>query len=148
MTDINIPNLRLFVGALREVVETVPEAAAVDMQSIKAPVCGTPGCHAGLAMLAMDRLGVPKPINGADYYRFPDQEDRLSEYLVPGMPAVRGYSSGIQRWADEHPEVWGNKCGNMMFAVGVAFDQDTEKFPSRVIADWWADVLDRLEAKP
>ena len=37
MSDINIPNLRLFVGALREVVETVPEAEAVDLQSTRPP---------------------------------------------------------------------------------------------------------------
>lgn len=143
----NIEHLRLFVKALQEVVETIPEAAAVDMQSITAPKCGTPGCHAGLAMLAMDRLGVPELRGGSRYYRFPDQEDRLSEYLLPGAQAGGCYSSALQRWSDENPVAWGNNYGNGMFASGVAFGQDTCKFPGKVIADWWTAVLDRLEAK-
>lgn len=57
MTDFNIPNLRLFVGALREVVETVPEASSVNMNSIRQHSCGRPGCHAGLAMLALESQG-------------------------------------------------------------------------------------------
>ena len=78
MSDINIDNLRQFVGALREVVDTEPSAAVVDMKSECKPACGTPGCHAGLAMLALDRLGFPD-LSDDRGYQFMNQAIRLSE---------------------------------------------------------------------
>lgn len=145
MSDINIPNLRLFVGALRQVVETVPEAAAVDLQSITPPVCGTPGCHAGIAMLAMDRLGVPDP-SGDDRYSFVDQARRLSDYLLPGLPSVDEELTAIEEWARENQGAWGCRHGGGMFASPLAFGQESYGFPSTVIVNKWAAVLDRLES--
>lgn len=144
MTDINIHNLRLFVGALREVVEAVPEAQVVNLQSTRYPSCCTPGCHAGLAMLALDRLGVPGPYG----YAYDIQAKRLSDYLMT-EPSSDGYSTKLQEWAEENPDVWGGPHGDWMFTSGVAFgESDRATFQSTIIADKWAAVLARLEEKP
>ena len=143
--DINVKNLRLFVGALRQVVETLPEAAVVNLKSIRPPVCGAPGCHAGLAMLALDLLGVPDYSGGARYYRFGDQSSRLSDYLLPAVLHDDEGLTAIEKWAQENQDAWGNYYGGGMFASPIAFGQTSYAFPSTVIVDKWAAVLTRLE---
>lgn len=145
MNDINIPGLRLFVGALRQVVETLPEAKTVDLESINPPSCGTPGCHAGLAMLALDLLGVPDYSGGARHYRFRDQASRLSDYLLPAALHDDEGFTAIEKWAQENLDAWGNHYGDGMFASAIAFGQESNEFPSTVIVDWWEAVLARLE---
>ena len=146
MNEINIPNLRLFVGALREVVDTLPEAEVVNLQSISPPTCGTPGCHAGLAMLALDLLGVPDHSRGGRYC-YEDQATRLSDYLIPEMPSFDGNLTTLQLWSEANPDVWDGECGSGMFSSARAFGQPSAEFPSTVIVDKWAAVLDRLEKK-
>lgn len=149
--SINIDNLRLFVGALREVVDTLPEAEHVNMMSTMRPSCGTPGCHAGLAMLALDRLGVPSGPFG-NRYSFSLQANRLSYYLM-GMDPDEMIDDPMERpviakWAHDNPDDWGCKYGLGMFSSGDAFNKYSDVFPSTVIANWWAAVLARLEKKP
>lgn len=134
----NIENLRLFVAALREVVDTLPEAQEVNMMSISPPAWGAPGCHAGLAALALDRLGAP-PKGGE--YDFELEAARLAEFL--GFDGKRNLTD----WAYTRPDEWGGYGGGLMFAHHSAFGQDSKIFPARVIADHWAGVLERIEEK-
>ena len=148
--DINVPRLRLFVGALREVVETLPEAAVVDLKSVKPPTCGTPGCHAGLAMLALDLLGVEEPPFHFGSYDYSFQALRLSNYLMDDKSDQPEPTTAlpVSVWAEKNFDAWGGPFGLYMFASPSAFGVHENTFPSAVIVNKWAAVLDRLESKP
>ena len=137
--EINIERLQGFVKTLQSMKQDMP----IDMGSSAKPQCGTPGCHAGLVMLALDKMGIKQTEwclrNDLYYYR--DHAHRLARYLSKSEEANMG---DLEYWASGHPEIWGNDSGLYMFGNGLAFDQDTDYFPSSVIVDHWAGVLDRL----
>lgn len=133
----NIDNLERFVDALAQVVD---EHSTVDMMSINEPVCGTPGCHAGLAYLALRQMGEYTEPFG--HYRYLLVADRLAKFL---LGSARNYD--LQNWAYKNQGLWGNEHGEYMFCSGSAFGQDSSAFPSRVILDHWRGVLERCRAE-
>lgn len=135
-----VEHLENFVSALYAVIETNPELHEVDMGSVEAPECGTPGCHAALSKAALDRLGV-EPCG--EEYRFTAQADRLSAYLT-GEVRLGGEVRPLESWAENNPSLWGNSFGLRMLRSGSAFDQHSERFPAHIIAAHWARVLERI----
>lgn len=133
----NIDNLERFVDALASVVGEYPE---VDMTSIEAPVCGTPGCHAGLAYLALLRLGVITEPFGR--YSFLLAADYLAKFLLGSARR-----DDLKNWAYKNRGRWGNEHGEYMFCSGRAFGQDSDTFPSYIILDHWRGVLARCRAE-
>ena len=135
---INIKRLQRFVKTLQAMKQDMP----IDMASTENPQCGTPGCHAGLAMLALDKMGIKqtKYFISEGYYSI-DQSNRLARYL---FAQKRATYRDLKNWAYENRKIWGNGFGERMFSIGLAFDQTTGRFPSSVIVDHWAGVLDRL----
>ena len=136
--EINIKRLQRFVKTLQSMKQDI----RINMNSPAKPRCGTPGCHAGLAMLALDKMRVKQTkcfINHGYHYR--DQANRLARYLFRSKDVD---FIALKAWAEFHVEIWGNGEGYSMFEYGMAFDQDTDFFPSSVIVDHWAGVLDRL----
>lgn len=134
----NIDNLARFVEALAQVVGKHP---TVDMMSTNEPVCGTPGCHAGLAYLALRQMGEYTEPFGR--YRYPLWADRLAEFL---LGSGKKYYD-LREWADENALCWGNMNGMAMFCCGSAFEQARDVFPSHIIRDHWRGVLARCRAE-
>lgn len=135
--SINVERLEQFVEALAQVIESDPEAHEVDMGSGLPPACGTPGCHAGLAMLALNRIGVE---GVPDEYDYGDESRRLSVWLLETP------FTGLRAWASGNQALWGNPHGSSMFSDPIAFGQKKARFPAAVIRDHWRGVLARVKA--
>ena len=138
--QINIKRLQRFVKTL----QAMEQDMLINMVDGIEPECGTPGCHAGLAMLALDKMGIKQTewwVNNG-LYCYKDQADRLARYLFGSKEANGKY---LIRWALRYPKIWGNDKANFMLLDGIAFGQDTDYFPSSVIVDHWVGVLDRLK---
>ena len=136
-----VKNLEKFVDALYAVIESTPELHDVDMDAVELPACGIPGCHAALAKAALDRLGV-EPCG--EEYRFPAQVGRLSAYLTGTEVSLDAEMRPLESWACSNPHQWGNTSGPWMFSSCYAFNQISNRFPARIIADHWARVLERI----
>ena len=135
--EINIERLQRFVKTLQAIRQDMP----ICILSRENPQCGTPGCHAGLVMLALDKMRIKQTeyyINKG--YDFRDQGDRLARYLFAHKER---HKLDLENWAGENPEIWGNDYGDNLFFAAEAFDKDTYRFPSSVIVNHWAGVLDR-----
>lgn len=138
MNHPDIEKLEQFVAALYEAAEEFPET---DMSSINPPACNTPGCHAGLAAVALDRLGVPAP-EIYPRYSFIKEATLLTRFLFDDTTLDE---EALEEWAAENPNLWGNEDGAGMFWDGTAFGQASRCFPSRIIAEHWNGVLRRLK---
>ena len=136
--EIKIKRLQRFVKTLQSMEQDMP----IDMDGALEPRCGTPGCHAGLVMLALDKMGLKQTeyyLN--EGYDYCDQADRLARYLFASKKRDK---SDLENWAFQNPKIWGNQRGLGLFVHGESFGQTTDSFPSSVIVDHWAGVLDRL----
>jgi hypothetical protein len=133
MPTIKLDRLERYVEALKSVVADFPE---VDMHSLENPECGTPGCHAGLARMALKRCGVKR----GKWVDFSDEADALARYLFRLPRATR---ITLDDWAGKNADLWGGGYGMFMFSSKHAFGQATNCFPSSVIAEHWAGVLER-----
>ena len=140
---INLGNLKKFVGALKALPPTV-----INMSSSDNPLCGTPGCFAGLiSMTDLEDLKhlyaceQEKSLFLRDPYDYSDWGAALAIYL--------GFSGKIemQNWAEENPLIWGNSGGGSMFSWGLAFGQVRQEFSHLIIVEHWAKVLERLESE-
>lgn len=88
----------------------------VDMNSIKVPVCNTPGCFAGELYLAMNNLGVPS--TKYQIYNYDLQANRFVNYITNGKYSD---SDDMLSWAYHNPNIWRNNCGLYMFKSIEAF---------------------------
>ena len=146
--DINLGHLTQFVEGLKALPPTV-----VDMESVEAPICGTPGCHAGLVSLVSEAI----PELGRLYkiaYSVGDHRKRyyytmwgeaLGEFLL-GRVLESSSKYLLTSMAGRYGEWWGNTDGISMFSHGQAFGQGSDNFPHQVIVDHWAEVLERTKA--
>lgn len=98
------------------------------------PSCGTPGCHAGWADIALN------PYN-TERRSFHCGKIALAEFLGFDDPY------NLKEWARLNPEIWGNSYGELMFCSGRAFGQSPSiDFPATVLVDHWRGVGERLKA--
>ena len=148
----NKDKLKEFVNALDELSDDVKDMG-VKMSSTKEPVCGTPGCHAGLiSIVAKDlpemkdtykrllilKLGIK--CNNFALYSFQIWADTLTDFL--------GFKDkyGLMDWAVDNPKLWGNKRGEYMFSFWQAFTGDEyKKITHRDIINHWKQVLVNIE---
>lgn len=148
--ELNLARLEAFVEALREVSQR-EELAEVDMASAESFSKDRPGCHAALAGEALNLLGVPPRQVKYLRYSFQAEGARLGDFLFDepptSSPLSAYYRDGgydlLTEWAYTNPDDWGNPHGSGMFCSEEAFGQVDERFPSSVIADHWAEVLQR-----
>jgi hypothetical protein len=106
----NTKHFRTLVEALNRLPEPIKNDY-VDMKSTKEPVCGTPGCFAGLISIVADDIPELKQLYGGGKYYYSLWEFALNEYLECNFPA----------WAGRHPEIWDNEYGTFMFFSNDAF---------------------------
>lgn len=105
----------------------------VGVCSLKNNTCGSPGCHAGWAYLA---LVDSDPEEGAATYS--KGHKALARFL-----GFRNTPS-LENWANRNPDIWGNGYGAGMFSNCFAFGKRVDIFPASVLADHWEGVGQRL----
>lgn len=98
--------------------------------------CGTPGCHAGWAYIAL--AGFP-PQDGQTNYL--DGAELLAEHL-----GFYDYDE-LEEWAEDNPDLWGNENGDCMFSHSEAFGEVCSEFPAQVLVDHWRAVGERLRER-
>jgi hypothetical protein len=144
----NIKNLTIFVNALKMLPKKIQNNPC-DMSSMKEPNCKTPGCHASLIYLAK----VPEiiAIYGANKeYNYKKWAEALSIFLLGDDKGIDSGSVGIniglplEIWAQQNPELWGNKWGSGMFSDEQAFGMYNKNFAHIIIIKHWAEVLERV----
>lgn len=111
-----------------EKLKTLNPLELVAMMAIKIPSCGTPGCHAGWAAVALK-------VSGNSYQA---GAKALAEYL--------GFDSDddLKAYMKHRPHIWGNEHGYGMFCSCIAFDEPSGEFPLSVIIRHWEKVAERL----
>lgn len=101
-------------------------------------LCGTPACHGGWALVALQPVASERAEQR--WWRYSDGADFLAEYL--------GFEGRyfLQEWAERNPQIWGSECGAFMFrSEGYkAFGRDTNDLTLLDIAAWYLGVADRL----
>ncbi len=162
----NKNKLKEFVNALGALSDDVKDWD-VSMVSEDKPECGTPGCHAGLISIVAKELpemqdlykshfySIHGVLNESNYpysiwedvyeyesnYRYSIWADTLAEFLDIKN---RRY---LNEWADNNPELWGNKFGIGMFCRWSAFTNESgKKLTHRDIINHWKQVLANIEA--
>jgi hypothetical protein len=137
----NKNKLKQFVSALDELSDDVKDMG-VEMGSINEPLCGTPGCHAGLISIVAKDLPELQDIYNDDYrtydddYKYSIWADTLAEFL--GFVDMRC----LIDWARDNPKLWGNKFGQDMFSFWRAFTNSQFKILThRDIINHWKQVL-------
>lgn len=111
-----------------ELVLKTCSVAQVNMMQGSIKDCGSPMCHGGwyAFICGLTRKG---------YNDFSDGANLMAEHL--------GFedSDELKGWADEHPELWGNKYGEDMFCDGSAFggNDDTINRLDQIV-DHWKEV--------
>ena len=102
--------------------------------------CGTPGCHAGWAAIAL-RERFSDYVSGAavlnNHFGF--------DFFDPLEPNFLSVSLPISHWGGENPEIWGNELGRYMFCECRSFGLDVDIFPAEVLSTHWRGVADRLD---
>jgi hypothetical protein len=142
---INKNKLKELVNALDALSDDVKDWD-VAMGSIDKPLCGTPGCHAGLISIVAKDLPELQDIYNDDYriydnrYEYDIWADALTVFL--GFAKGRG----LEDWAECNPEIWGNENGFVMFSSRSAFTNDPDKqLNHRDIINHWKQVLKNIE---
>jgi hypothetical protein len=140
----NKNKLKQFVNALDALSDDVKDMG-VEMGSINEPLCGTPGCHAGLlSIVAKDLPELQDIYNYNNDYRIYEDEyyrwaDTLAEFL--GFVEMRYLTD----WARDNPKLWGNKFGQDMFSFWRAFtNSQFKKLTHRDIINHWKQVLKNI----
>lgn len=142
---IDIDRLKKFIDALESLIEHYPEVNIQDVSPPK-PECGTPGCHAGLALLALNKIQ-KKNILGSFQYDYDLVAFKLSNYLTRQREKYilnRKDYPKLCHWAQENQDIWENLYGKGMFASPEAFDTSNYTFPSIYIVNKWKKVYENL----
>jgi hypothetical protein len=145
----NKNKLKQFVNALDELSDYVKNMD-VDMFAIEEPLCGTPGCHAGLISIVAKDLPELQEIYENHIYFMSETEifykyfvwaDTLADFL--GFEKMRD----LEDWAKENPKIWGNIFGGNMFKLTMAFTHSQFKKLTHIdIINHWKQVLVNIEA--
>ncbi len=150
----NKDKLKEFVNALDALSDDIKDMQ-VDMSSTKEPVCGTPGCHAGLISIVAKELPELEEAHlkvfkihfkaykeiKQDLYVYTIWADALAEFL--GFEDILHLTD----WAVDNPKLWGNKYGENMFSSWQAFTNDEYKQLTHIdIINHWKQVLKNIEA--
>ncbi len=144
----NKNKLKQFVNALDELSDEVKNMD-VDMFAIEEPLCGTPGCHAGLISIVAKYLPELQEIYENHIYFMSETEifykyfvwaDTLADFL--GFEKMRD----LEDWAKENPKIWGNIFGGNMFKLTMAFNNSQFKKLTHIdIINHWKQVLKKVE---
>ena len=144
----NKNKLKQFVSALDSLSDYVKNMD-VDMFAIEEPLCGTPGCHAGLISIVAQDLPELQEIYKNHIYFMSETEifykyfvwaDTLADFL--GFEKMRD----LEDWAKENPKIWGNDYGMNMFELTRAFTDDLPKqLTHRDLTNHWKQVLKNIE---
>ena len=146
--DISVERLTQFVEAL----ENLPPTP-VDMYSPDEPVCGTPGCHAGLISLVAEEIPQLKGYYNdleallqfdCEGYDYSSWASALARFITEDG-AERLTMISLATLAESYPDWWGNAKGELMFSCGEAFGQETDRFQDYIITAHWAGVLERTK---
>ena len=132
-----VQRIRYFCDCLDE----VGAGRSVNMmqEAIQEPSCGTPGCHAGWAYIALGGWAC--------------QERRLFQDGIEVLSKFLGFDYNhndltaycqLAEWAT--PQIWGNDIGRHMFSSPSAFLFLKCPFPVEVISSHWRKVADRVES--
>ena len=97
--------------------------------------CGTTHCHAGWYALA-DKWDLKSPYLKR-YYSYSDGGNAMARDL--GLLGV----GHLIKWAEDNPEIWGNKYAYNMFVFADAFNYKG-KLTLQKIVDHWGEVGMRL----
>ena len=117
---------------LVEALEALPDHIKnnrVDMSSLQNPVCGTPGCFAGLISIVANDIPELKGLYKlGDDYSYEFWAKATGDYLECNLNLDwrLGVLSSFEAWAVEHPAVWGNVHGSSIFSSACAYDGDIE----------------------
>ena len=106
----NTNNFKILVEALEALPEEIKNNQ-VDMKSVLEPICGTPGCFAGLiSIVANDIPKLKQAYKGEDYH-YTDWEAALNIFL----------ECTFREWAYDNWEIWGNSKGMGVFSCSLSF---------------------------
>ena len=145
---INKDKLKEFVNALDALSDDVKDWD-VEMFDIDEPLCGTPGCHAGLISIVAKELSELQEIyenhiyfmyKTEIIYKYDVWADTLADFL--GFEKRRD----LEDWAEENPKIWGNEYGGEMFELTRAFTDNLPKqLTHRDLINHWKQVLVNLD---
>jgi hypothetical protein len=108
-------NFKVFIEALEALPENIRNNE-VDMKSVDEPVCGTPGCFAGLVSIVANDIPELKELYSLDIhnYDFVEWSNALNVFL----------GCRFTNWAGRNRMVWGNSEGRRMFSDITAFGKE------------------------
>ena len=146
----NKNKLKQFVNALDTLSDDVKDMG-VAMMSTDKPLCGTPGCHAGLIYIVSEELPELQEIYERIFFSHWNLKYSHYEYTIwaDALAEFLGFSEekDLECWAKDNPKIWGNKYGYDMFSGRLAFTNDEDKIlKHRDIINHWKQVLKNIEA--
>ncbi len=146
----NKNKLKQFVNALDTLSDDVKDMG-VAMMSASKPLCGTPGCHAGLIYIVAEELPELQEIYERIFFSHWNLKYSHYEYTIwaDALAEFLGFSEekDLECWAKDNPKIWGNKYGYDMFSGRLAFTNDEDKIlKHRDIINHWKQVLKNIEA--
>lgn len=102
----------------------------VNMMSFKiVHSCDTPNCFAGWYVVA-------KNLTEINYY--------LDGRAIIARDLGFEFGYNLEIWAHTNPIIWGNECGNAIFADGMAFGEKSDLISIRTIINHLKSVQKRL----
>jgi hypothetical protein len=146
----NKNKLKQFVNALDTLSDDVKDMG-VAMMSASKPLCGTPGCHAGLIYIVAEELPELQEIYERIFFSHWNLKYSHYEYTIwaDALAEFLGFSEekDLECWAKDNPKIWGNKYGYDMFSGRLAFTNDEDKIlKHRDIINHWKQVLKNIES--
>ncbi|CAC9640019.1 hypothetical protein [uncultured Gammaproteobacteria bacterium] len=148
----NKNKLKQFVNALDGLSDDVKDWG-VTMISHDKPKCNTPGSHAGLICIVAQELPELQDIYMPLYLLESElRGKRDNQYMFhvwnTALAIFLGFKweQELEIWAQDNPELWGNKHGRDMFCGWRAFTDDGDKqLTHRDIINHWKQVLKNIE---
>jgi hypothetical protein len=138
-----------FVNALDSLSDDIKDWGVIMMNTNK-PVCGTPGCHAGLISIVAKELPKLQDIYERLYFLQWNIRGNRYEYdmWADALAIFLGFvdMEDLMDWAKDNPKIWGNEHGFHMFSFRRAFtDKTNKKLTHRDIINHWKQVLVNIE---
>jgi hypothetical protein len=112
----NTNNFKIFVEALEALPESIKNNE-VDMNSFYEPLCGTPGCFAGLISIVANDIPELKNNYTFSSYSFSEWAMALQDFL----------DVGLDDWARENPKIWDNKNGISVYSYNKAWGKKEDE---------------------
>ncbi|CAC9640454.1 hypothetical protein [uncultured Gammaproteobacteria bacterium] len=147
----NKDKLKEFVGALDALSDDVKDWD-VNIYNERKPTYDNPGCHTGLISIVAEELPELQDIYKHHLYfthGFGNKGEYHSGIWADALAVFLGFidSRGLEYWANDNPDFWGNELGIGMFCRWSAFTDDLSKgITHRDIIEHWKQVLANIEA--